>query len=397
MCTTMKLFTGVLKDKLEKHIAIREEQQGFRKGRSTTDAIFITKQIKEKAIEYNTPAFICFIDLTKAFDKVQLSDVTNILIEKETPANIVKVIRNLNNGNSTQIKAGRQHTTKSIPTPGGIRQGDSLSPLLFNLLMDKIIEEVATLNMGYRMNNKPISMVCYADDAAIFAENENDLQRQLFKFYQVSRQLNMSISIEKTKSMTIAKEPLRCKLVIEDKPIEQVMQFKYLGMNISSDHDPTKDLRGQINKAAVTSGCLREIIWNNQYMRMDSKIKIYKTCVRPAMTYAIEAREDTNKTKSMLRVAEMKVLRAITGKTRRDHVRNTDIREQCGVQDIVRWGRQRRREWYDHVKRMAEDRLPRIALEGTPVGNRPPGRPPKRWRDSWQSTSQELLRRQTRN
>ncbi|XP_060533783.1 uncharacterized protein LOC132706454 [Cylas formicarius] len=111
------------------------------------------------------------------------------------------------------------------------------------------------------------------------------------------------------------------------------------------------------------------------------------------MTYAIETREDTNKTKRMLRVGEMRVLRSIAGKTRRDHVRNTDIREQCDVQDI---GRQRRRQWYNHVKRMGEDRLPRIALEGIPVGS-PLGRPPKRWRDSWQSTSQELMQRQARN
>jgi len=62
------------------------------------------------------------------------------------------------------------------------------------------------LNSGYRMNNGAISMVCYADDAAIFAERENDLQRQLFKFYQISQQLNMDISTGKTKTMIIARE-----------------------------------------------------------------------------------------------------------------------------------------------------------------------------------------------
>lgn len=77
------------------------------------------------------------------------------------------------------------------------------------------------------MNNRAISMVCYADDAAVFAESENDVKRQLFKFYQMSQKLNMDISIGKTKTMTIAREPMRCKLVIDNKPIEQVMQFRY--------------------------------------------------------------------------------------------------------------------------------------------------------------------------
>jgi len=43
------------------------------------------------------------------------------------------------------------------------------------------------------------------------------------------------------------------------------------------------------------------------------------------MIYGIETREETNKTKGMLRVAEMKTLRTIMGKTRIDRIRNTDM------------------------------------------------------------------------
>jgi len=109
--------------------------------------------------------------------------------------------------------------------------------------------------------NKRISMICYADDSAIFAD---DLQRQLQKFWQVSQAMNMTISIEKTKSITFAKDPVRCKLVVQDQIIEQVSQFKYLGMYLSSYHDAVKDLRSQINKASAMSGCLRQRIWANE-------------------------------------------------------------------------------------------------------------------------------------
>jgi len=109
-------------------------------------------------------------------------------------------------------------------------------------------------------------------------------------------------------------------------------------MDLSIYHDPVKYRRSQINKASAMSGYLRQIIWANEYMRRDSRI--YKTCIRPIMTYGIETREETNKMIRMLRVAEMNTLRTIMGKTRIDRIRNTEIREQCGVQDIVRWGRQ---------------------------------------------------------
>jgi len=81
--------------------------------------------------------------------------------------------------------------------------------------MDRIIEEVSSLNMGYRLGQNK-RMVCYADDAAIFAEKEDDLH----KFCQVSQ------------SITFAKDSVKCKLVVQDKIIEQVPQFKYLGMDL---------------------------------------------------------------------------------------------------------------------------------------------------------------------
>lgn len=52
------------------------------RNRSATDAIFVIKQVKENAIEDNTPAFICFVNRTKAFDKVKLGDVIRTLIKK---------------------------------------------------------------------------------------------------------------------------------------------------------------------------------------------------------------------------------------------------------------------------------------------------------------------------
>ena len=49
----------------------------------------------------------------------------------------------------------------------------------------------------------------------------------------------------------------------------------------------------QILKRTRIAGCLNNVIWKNKHMSVDSKTKIYKTCVRPVFTYGIEARADT--------------------------------------------------------------------------------------------------------
>ncbi|KAH1017030.1 hypothetical protein HUJ05_007764 [Dendroctonus ponderosae] len=145
-----------------------------------------------------------------------------------------------------------------------------------------------------------ISMVCYADDTKLFAESENDLQRQSFKFYQISQQLNMDISI----------------------------------------------------------GCLKETVWANPYMRKEAKIKICKIC-RPIMRYGDRSERGSKQ------VAEMSVLRIIAEKTRKDHVRNTDIRTQCGIQDVVRWGMQTRRESIGKSSRDPSTRDPAKTTKGS--------------------------------
>ena len=134
--------------------------------------------------------------------------------------------------------------------------------------------------------------------------------------------------------------------------------------------------------ASRISGCLNETIWSNKYLRNEAKVRIYKSVVRPILTYAAETRTDTAKTMQILEVTEMKTLRRIINKTRMDKMRNERIREICGIQNITSWVQRRRTEWSMHISRMAEDRLVSRVLDGIPEGKRNRGRPMKRWRDA---------------
>ena len=120
-------------------------------------------------------------------------------------------------------------------------------------------------------------------------------------------------------------------------PIEQVTSFNYLGVQITSSKDLTTEVKHQANKASRISGCLNETIWSNKYLRNEAKVRIYKSIVRPVLTYAAETRTDTAKTVQMSEVTEMKALRRITNRTKWDRARNDRIRESCQIQNITSW------------------------------------------------------------
>ncbi|KAL6265901.1 hypothetical protein P5V15_002739 [Pogonomyrmex californicus] len=137
--------------------------------------------------------------------------------------------------------------------------------------MDTIIETVKTMDLRQRPGDHRVNCLCYADDTVLLAESEDDLQRLLHAFKITVEQYNIEISTTKTKSMTIAKETLRCKL---------------------SKYSATKTLekiRRQINRAAFISGHLKQVIWNYKYLSIECKSRIYKTCIRPVLSYAVEA------------------------------------------------------------------------------------------------------------
>jgi hypothetical protein len=101
-------------------------------------------------------------------------------------------------GNLAMIKVCGE-TSHPIPVNQGIRQGDSLSPLLFNIIMNQLIKSVSS-NKGFKMGDSKIKIICYADVAVLLSYNEDDLQRMLFNSDKTAKNFNMKIPNEETKS-----------------------------------------------------------------------------------------------------------------------------------------------------------------------------------------------------
>ena len=74
--------------------------------------------------------------------------------------------------------------------------------------------------------------------------------------------INLTISV-----YNISSPYLRCKLEIDGRVVEKVIEFKYLGVNITSSGNLVKEIKIQAQKAARVAGYLNDLVWRNKYMR----------------------------------------------------------------------------------------------------------------------------------
>ena len=350
-----------------------EWQYGFRPGRSTVDMIFTMKILLEKSWEWNLDKDAIFIDMEKAFDRIPRAKLWNALEhpEYEIPSNLKRAIKSIYVKCESKVKL-RDGDTEWFEVKTGVRQGGVVSPLLFIIFMDRCMKEI---NEG-----SDSLTLAYADDVAVICDNERKLQETAEKWNRIMNEYGMKININKTEVMSISRQDKQLNIRIGNGQLRQVTSFDYLGSKFTENNSQEAEIDNRINKFNKNLGMLYPLI-RDRNVPIKCKTTIYTTILRPILLYGSETWTLTAKTRSKIRATEMKVLRGIKGVTRRDRIRNTNIREELGIMDILELIEQNRLRWYGHVQRMESERLPKKALIWKPTTRRPVGRPRKRWLD----------------
>ena len=136
-----KVMLKILQARLQQYVnrELPDVQAGFRKGRGTRDQIANIHWIIEKARELQKNIYFCFIDYAKAFDCVDHNKLWKIRKEMGIPDHLTCLLRNLYAGQEATVRTGHG-TTDCFQIGKGVRQGCILSPCLFNLYAEYIME-----------------------------------------------------------------------------------------------------------------------------------------------------------------------------------------------------------------------------------------------------------------
>jgi hypothetical protein len=280
------LLDRIMKNRLYAALAeeIPENQFGFVRGRSTIQAINqLIHDIQNTVYISGKPLYALFLDIKKAFDSIDRRFIFQKLVDtKKITFEELNLIAEMMDINFLSIVDGVGRSEQIVQS-NGVRQGGSLSPLLFIFSLFDINNLLSDF--------QNIKLQLYADDILITSNNLGEIQSFVNKLVPYLSERNLKLNASKSKLLKFRKKGRgRYKqtdhLTIQNEEIEKVPDFIYLGVKFQASGTTfTKHLQKRIKAAIFALSKLNAL----RKSSIETALKLFDLAIAPIASYGIEA------------------------------------------------------------------------------------------------------------
>ena len=439
----MKVLEHVLNSIIRENVVIDEMQFGFMPGRSTTDAIFILRQLQEKYLGKKKKLYFAFVDLEKAFDRVPRAVLWWAMRKVGVEEWLIRTVQAMYSNAQSKVRVGGRFSDP-IGVSVGVHQGSVLSPLLFIIVMEALSQEFRT--------GCPWELL-YADDLVLVAETLEELKEKLQVWKAGLEQKGLKVNVGKTKIMCSAHDApkagikstkfpcgvcgsgvgansiqctnclkwvhKRCtnirgrlqyvvgfvcrtcstpvegaaqlpeKISIGGDEFEVVADFCYLGDALGQSGGCAGAVTARIRSAWKAFHELLPIV-TNRGVFLSKRGNLFVTCARTVLLYGSETWPMSQNDLYRLRRCDHAMIRWICGVKLRDRYSTANLRGKLqipSIDDFLRWNRLR---LYGHRYRQDDSLWSKKIMDLHVEGASLRGRPKLRWSDVIKADLQKL-------
>ena len=410
-----KTITNRLSAFCEANEILPEEQCGFRPGRSTVCMLFVVRRLQELGRRRRIPLYMCFIDLQKAYDSVDRELLWKVLARAGIPGEMIAVIRKFHVGMRARVRTDDGELSDWFPVTQGLRQGCSMSPLLFNVFFAAPLEiivtrfskdEVIMRDLVYLKEEerrggglldrvrRAVWGMLYADDAGVVSKSADGLARMMTIIVEVFREFGLTVSERKTETLVMrVKERQRPPpppppvLTIEaaGQRYAQTTEFRYLGGLVNEQGDLTREIN---HRSKAAWACIKRYateLFDRPGAPFRLKARLLQAEAVEALLYGCMTWSPRRNHYGMLQTTHHRLLLRVIGYRRKRgtyrQLSYAQALKRVGCQSVEATVRQRRLLFAGAVARQPDGRLPKRLMFGELVGGEDPGQgnPEQNW------------------
>ena len=263
-------------------------QTAYQRGLSCAHAIYATQEALLTHIREGGNQYICFYDVEKAFDSIELPILLKQLFEIGINGKLWRLLKSwythspsrvrLNNCLSDLLHVGR-----------GVKQGSVLSPTLFLTVMDCLLGRMRESNLGSSMRGVYTGAAIHADDLRTIATARDEILHQANVIQQFTDDTCLNLNVSKLEVVKISKTPQPPeKLQIIGHNVETTPAAKCLGVWWQSNLSASKSVNENVKKARKAFFALGSLGAFQGDLNPLSTCSIFETCVLPILLYGCE-------------------------------------------------------------------------------------------------------------
>jgi len=286
-----KLAERVIANRISKRINMTNYQAGGKKNSSTSDHLTIINNVIHNNRKRRKPTYICFMDVTKAYDKAWLEGIMHAMHESGIDGAEWKMAKQLSNNLRARVRTN-YGLTREFEINDSIKQGGVLSVVQYATLIDEIAKQIQLTKIGcqQRDDGEKIGCLLWMDDVVLVADNPADMQKMIQITQEIAKKYRIKFGEEKTKTMTIGRT-YNESFKMGEMEIGHTERYKYLGYMLNNKANSKDHLQNLKGKAEIAYQTIQTITSSKNFrnMHMASTWKLLKTTVIPIITYASEA------------------------------------------------------------------------------------------------------------
>ena len=293
ICSVIRrVIERVLDSRLRTFVHFNEHQRGFTNTPGSIINTAILGELLNSTKRNKDDMTVIFLDITKAFDNIGHTHLHKTLESEGIPSKLTNLIINLQNGNNTQVQT-IHGKTKIIPLLRGVMQGSPLSPLLYNMATNHILDDLTDENIRKHygksicMELPPITVLGFADDTVIIGRNKEATLELTRMAIQRFEEIGLKVNPKKCSGLCIERGKLIEKTLVVDNNYSITSMkhgefIKYLGVTFTDtlNFDSKHTIQTMRNKL--------DLLISSPLLKPEQKFQVLNTSICTTLLYPFQ-------------------------------------------------------------------------------------------------------------